>query len=198
MSERDDIFGPERPSGSFAAGPAARGQESAPESGQENARSKHGFTALFVRRPVLAAVLNTLMVVAGLAALVGIEVRELPDVDQPVITVRTEYDGASAQTMDQEVTDVIEGAVARVSGLKSISSESQFGSSRVTLEFSDSVDLAVAANDVRDALGRVTNQLRRCRRAAHHQGGFRQPADHAARRDVLDALDGRSDAAGRQ
>ncbi len=159
MSERDDIFGPERPSGSFAAGPAARGQESAPESGQENARSKHGFTALFVRRPVLAAVLNTLMVVAGLAALVGIEVRELPDVDQPVITVRTEYDGASAQTMDQEVTDVIEGAVARVSGLKSISSESQFGSSRVTLEFSDSVDLAVAANDVRDALGRVTNQL---------------------------------------
>ena len=119
----------------------------------------HGFTALFVRRPVLAAVLNTLLVVAGLAALVGVEVRELPDVDQPVISVRTTYEGASAQTMDQEVTDVIEGAVARVSGLKAISSESQFGQSRVTLEFNDTADLAVAANDVRDALGRITNQL---------------------------------------
>lgn len=121
--------------------------------------SSHTFTALFVRRPVLAAVLNTLLVVAGLAALVGIEVRELPDVDQPVISIRTTYDGASAQTIDQEVTDVIEGAVARVSGLKSISSESQFGSSRVTMEFNDTADIAVAANDVRDALGRVTNQL---------------------------------------
>ncbi|RKE84349.1 efflux RND transporter permease subunit [Rhizobium sp. AG855] len=122
-------------------------------------QSGRNFTALFVRRPVLAAVLNTLLVVAGLAALAGIEVRELPDVDQPVITVSTNYDGASAQTMDQEVTRVIEGAVARVSGLKSMSSRSQFGSSRTTLEFSDSVDLAVAANDVRDALGRVRNQL---------------------------------------
>ncbi|MFN3719249.1 MAG: efflux RND transporter permease subunit [Rhizobium rhizophilum] len=127
------------------------------ENGSE--QSGRSFTALFVRRPVLAAVLNTLLVVAGLAALAGIEIRELPDVDQPVITVSTDYDGASAQTMDQEVTRIIEGAVARVSGLKSMSSRSSFGSSRTTLEFSDNVDLAVAANDVRDALGRVRNQL---------------------------------------
>ncbi len=115
--------------------------------------------AIFVRRPILAAVLNTLLVVAGLAALFGVEVRELPDVDQPVITVRTTYEGASPQTIDQEVTQVIEGAVARVSGIKSIASSSQSGSSRVTLEFTDAADIAVAANDVRDALGRVTNQL---------------------------------------
>jgi HAE1 family hydrophobic/amphiphilic exporter-1 len=121
--------------------------------------AKSDFTAMFVRRPILAAVLNTLLVVAGLAAFVGVEVRELPDVDQPVITVRTEYEGASPQTIDQELTQVIEGAVARVSGLKALSSESQFGSSRVTMEFSDSVDLSDAANDVRDAIGRVTNQL---------------------------------------
>lgn len=131
----------------------------AQQGGAQGQSGKQGFTALFVRRPILAAVLNTLLVVAGLAALVGVEVRELPDVDQPVISVRTTYDGASAQTMDQEVTDVIEGAVARVSGLKSISSISDFGQSRVTLEFNDTADLAVAANDVRDALGRVTNQL---------------------------------------
>ncbi|MFN3508692.1 MAG: efflux RND transporter permease subunit [Allorhizobium sp.] len=127
--------------------------------GNGSEQSGRSFTALFIRRPVLAAVLNTLLVVAGLAALAGIEIRELPDVDQPVITVSTNYDGASAQTMDQEVTRTIEGAVARVSGLKSMSSRSSFGQSRTTLEFSDNVDLAVAANDVRDALGRIRNQL---------------------------------------
>jgi HAE1 family hydrophobic/amphiphilic exporter-1 len=125
-------------------------------SGQD---SKLAFTALFVRRPILAAVLNTLLVVAGLAALVGVEVRELPDVDRPSISVRTTYEGAAPETIDQEVTQTIEGAVARVSGVKTISSNSQFGTSRVTMEFGDNVDMAVAANDVRDAIGRVTNQL---------------------------------------
>ncbi|MDB5552911.1 MAG: acrB/AcrD/AcrF family protein [Rhizobium sp.] len=123
-------------------------------------RIKEAFSAsLFVRRPILALVLNTLIVVAGLAAFNGIEVRELPSVDQPVITVRTDLDGASPETMDREVTDTIEGAVARVTGLKSVSSVSAFGNSRVTLEFSDTTDLAVAAADVRDALARVTDDL---------------------------------------
>ncbi|MBY5736291.1 efflux RND transporter permease subunit [Rhizobium leguminosarum] len=126
---------------------------------QDRASGKQSFTALFVRRPILALVFNTLMVVAGLAAYVGVEVRELPDVDRPVVTVRTTFDGASPQTIDQELTNVIEGAVARVSGLKSISSTSSFGQSRVTLEFSDAIDLSVAANDVRDAIGRITQNL---------------------------------------
>ncbi|EJL48958.1 cation/multidrug efflux pump [Rhizobium sp. CF122] len=126
---------------------------------EKPASGKQTFTALFVRRPILALVFNTLMIVAGLAAYAGIEVRELPDVDRPIVTVRTTFDGASPQTVDQELTKVIEGAAARVSGLKSISSSSQFGQSRVTLEFSDSVDLAVAANDVRDAIGRIADRL---------------------------------------
>jgi len=123
-------------------------------------RIKEAFSAsLFVRRPILALVLNTLIVVAGLAAFNGIEVRELPSIDRPVITVRTDLDGAAPETMDREVTDTIEGAVARVTGLKSVSSVSAFGNSRVTLEFSDTTDLAVAAADVRDALARVTDDL---------------------------------------
>ncbi|WP_371833416.1 efflux RND transporter permease subunit [Ferirhizobium litorale] len=127
--------------------------------GTSSQGGKDAFTALFVRRPILAAVLNVLIVVAGLAAFFGIEVRELPDTDRPIISVRTTFEGASPQTVDQELTQVIEGAVARVSGLKAISSSSQFGSSRVTLEFSDSTDLSVAANDVRDAIGRVANNM---------------------------------------
>ncbi|WP_048647546.1 efflux RND transporter permease subunit [Nitratireductor soli] len=118
-----------------------------------------GLTALFVRRPVLAFVFNTLIAVAGLAALFGIEVRELPDVDRPVITVSTDFSGAAAETMDREVTAIVEGAVARVSGVAAISSRSSFGRSRVTVEFADSVDLDAAASDLRDAVSRIQNSL---------------------------------------
>lgn len=121
--------------------------------------SETGFTALFIRRPVMAFVLNTLIAVAGLAAFYGVEIRELPDVDRAVVTVSTTFEGAAAETVDRELTDTIEGAVARVSGVKSISSTSSFGQSRVTIEFNDGVDLNVAASDVRDAVGRVANQM---------------------------------------
>ncbi|KQU64878.1 multidrug transporter AcrB [Aminobacter sp. DSM 101952] len=124
-----------------------------------NENAEKGITALFVRRPVLAFVINTLIVVAGLAALYGVEVRELPDVDRPVITVSTTYSDAAAEIVDREVTAVVEGAVARVTGVKSISSSSSYGNSRVTVEFNDGVDLNVAASDMRDAVGRVTNTL---------------------------------------
>ncbi len=118
-----------------------------------------GFTALFIRRPIFALVVNTLIIVAGLAALNGIEIRELPQVDQPVVSVNTQFDGASPETVDRELTSVIEGAVSRVQGIKDISSTSQYAQSRVTLQFSDTTDIGQASNDIRDALGRVSNQL---------------------------------------
>src|SRR5690606_11149969 len=107
---------------------------------------ENGITALFVRRPVLAFVINTLIAVAGLAALFGVEIRELPDVDRPVITVNTTFTGASAESIDREITAVIEGAIARLAGVKSISSSSSFGRSRITVEFNDGVDLDTAAS----------------------------------------------------
>ena len=118
-----------------------------------------GGTALMVRRPVLATVISLLIVVAGLAGLYGAEIRELPDVDRPVITITTNFTGASPETVDRELTAVVEGAVARVAGVASMSSTSTLGRSRVTVEFSDNTDLNVAASDVRDALGRVTNNM---------------------------------------
>ena len=120
---------------------------------------KPGGIAIFVRRPILAFVLNALIVIAGLAGLFAAEIRELPDVDRPVITVTTMFSGASPETVDQELTGRIEGAVGRVSGVRSISSNSRYGRSRVTLEFADDVDLDVAATDVRDAIGRIVNDL---------------------------------------
>jgi hydrophobic/amphiphilic exporter-1 (mainly G- bacteria), HAE1 family len=114
---------------------------------------------LFVRRPVLAFVINAIIVVAGLAALVGVQVRELPNVARPVITVTTNYAGASAETVDTQVTSVIEGAVARVPGVTSMSSDSRYGRSRTTIEFSSSTDLNVAASDARDAVSRAQRNL---------------------------------------
>ncbi|MGQ0565879.1 MAG: efflux RND transporter permease subunit [Gemmobacter sp.] len=116
-------------------------------------------TALFVRRPILAFVLNALIVLAGLAALSSTEVRELPDVDRPVVTVSTDFPGAAPETVDREITAAIEGAAGRVAGVKSISSSSRFGASRVTVEFRDDVDLDVAATDLRDAIARIANTL---------------------------------------
>ena len=126
---------------------------------KDREKDKGGLVALFIRRPVSAFVLNVLIMVAGLAALQGIDVRELPDVDRPVVTVSTDFDGAAAETIDREITQKLEDAVARVSGVKTISSRSSFARSRVTVEFNDGVDLNVAAADIRDAISRVTNDL---------------------------------------
>ena len=126
-------------------------------SSDPNAHAGKG--GLFVRRPVLAIVFSLLIVVAGIAGILGGEIRELPDVDRPVISISTNYTGAAPETIDREVTSIIEGGVARVSGVTDISSSSSFGRSRVTVEFSDSTDLSAAAADVRDAIGRVTRNL---------------------------------------
>ncbi len=115
--------------------------------------------ALFVRRPVMAVVINALIMVAGLAALLAIEVRELPSVERPVLSISTSFPGAAAETVDREITAIVEGAVARVQGVSAISSSSSVGSSRVTLEFRESTNLDIATSDVRDALSRVTRGL---------------------------------------
>jgi HAE1 family hydrophobic/amphiphilic exporter-1 len=115
--------------------------------------------SLAVRRPTLVVVMNMLIVIAGLAALFGVEVRELPDVDRPVVTVRAFFDGASPEMMDAEVTSVIEGAVARVSGVKSINAASEENNARIRPEFSTNTDLDTAANDVREAVAAIERKL---------------------------------------
>jgi HAE1 family hydrophobic/amphiphilic exporter-1 len=115
--------------------------------------------ALFVRRPVMGVVVNALIIVAGLAAFFGVEVRELPSVERPTLSISTTFSGAAAETVDREITSAIEGAVARVQGVASISSDSSYGRSRVTLTFADGTNLDNATSDIRDALSRITNRL---------------------------------------
>jgi HAE1 family hydrophobic/amphiphilic exporter-1 len=115
--------------------------------------------ALSIRRPWLVIVINLLIVIAGIGALMGVEVRELPNVDRPVVSVRADYPGAAPETLDAEVTRVLEGAAARVPGVYQVRSASEEGNLRVHVEFNPNVDLIVAANDVREAVSRVENDL---------------------------------------
>ncbi|RIA55735.1 efflux RND transporter permease subunit [Dichotomicrobium thermohalophilum] len=118
-----------------------------------------GLPGLSVRRPYLAAVLNLLIIIAGLGALMAVEVRELPNIDRPIVSVRAEYPGGSPETIDAEVTSVLERAVARVNGVKAVRSSSEENNMRMRVEFSPSANLIDAANDVREAVSRAERDL---------------------------------------
>ena len=112
-----------------------------------------------VRRPYLAAVLNLLIIVAGISAILGVEVRELPDIDRPVVSVRANYPGGTPESVDAEITSVVEGAVARVNGIKTVRSSSEEDNFRIHLVFAPNINLTDAANDVREAVSRAARQL---------------------------------------
>ena len=115
--------------------------------------------ALSIRRPWLVIVINLLIVIAGVGAWLGVEVRELPNIDRPIVAVRADYPGAAPETIDAEVTRVVEGAAARVPGVFLVRSASEEGNFRVIIEFNPGVDLVGAANDVRDAVARIEGSL---------------------------------------
>lgn len=115
--------------------------------------------SLSIRRPILVLVINLLIAIAGVAAILTVEVRELPDIDYPFVSVGGNYPGASPETMDAEVTSIVEGAVARVEGLRNIRSSSEEGNFRMNLEFNPGISLNDAASEVREAVSRVQRQL---------------------------------------
>jgi multidrug efflux pump len=114
---------------------------------------------LSIRRPVLALVASLLIVVMGIASLLSIPIRELPDVDSAVVTVSTVYTGASPQIVDTDITEIVESSVAGVSGVKKIISQSRRGRSSTVIEFETGRNIDEAANDVRDAVGRIRGAL---------------------------------------
>ena len=120
---------------------------------------KRGLPELGVRRPWLVLVLNLLVAIGGIAALLAIEVRELPDVDRPVVSVNAFLPGASPETMDSEVTRLLEGAAARVSGVLTINSSSEENNTRIWIEFCPEIDTDQAASDVREAISRIERDL---------------------------------------
>ncbi len=114
---------------------------------------------LSVRRPVFAAVAAIILSVVGLASFTAIPVRELPSVDPPVVSVQTTYRGASAEVVEERITQAIERQVSGIQGIDRVNSQSRDGTSRISISFTLDRNLDQAANDVRDAVGRVANQL---------------------------------------
>ncbi len=108
-----------------------------------------------VRRPVLAAVLNLLLVAFGCVAYTRLQVREYPDIDPPIVTIETAYRGASASVVEARITQRLEDRISQVEAIKNISSVSTDGKSEITVEFNLGRSLDAAANDIREAMGPV-------------------------------------------
>ena len=114
---------------------------------------------LSVRRPVFATVLSLLLVVLGLAALATLPVRQYPDIDPPVVSIETSYRGASAEVIETKITQVIEDRIAGLEGIEELSSSSRDEQSSIRVEFSLDRDVDEAANDIRDRVSRVLEDL---------------------------------------
>ncbi|MEZ4386336.1 MAG: efflux RND transporter permease subunit [Candidatus Krumholzibacteriia bacterium] len=114
---------------------------------------------LSVRRPVFASVISLLLVILGLAALFNLPVRQYPDIDPPVITIETTYRGASAEVIETKITQVIEDRIAGLEGVVKLTSSSTDERSEIRVEFSLDRDVDEAANDIRDRVARIVEQL---------------------------------------
>ncbi len=116
---------------------------------------------LSIRRPVLATVITLIIVLLGVIGYTYLGVREYPSVDNPIISVSCSYPGANAEVIENQITEPLEQNINGIPGIRSLSSVSQQGSSRITVEFELSVDLETAANDVRDKVSRAQRFLPR-------------------------------------
>ena len=116
---------------------------------------------LSIRRPVLATVLTLIIVIFGVIGYTSLGVREYPSVDNPIISVTCSYPGANADVIENQITEPLEQNINGIPGIRSLSSVSSQGSSRITVEFELSVDLETAANDVRDKVSRAQRFLPR-------------------------------------
>ena len=116
---------------------------------------------LSIRRPVLATVMTVIILLFGIIGYNSLGVREYPSVDNPIISVQCSYAGANADVIENQITEPLEQNINGIPGIRSLSSVSQQGSCRITVEFELSVDLETAANDVRDKVSRAQRFLPR-------------------------------------
>ena len=112
-----------------------------------------------IRRPVFASVLSLMLTLIGAVAFQLLTVRQYPNIDEPIVSVNTTYPGASAEIVESQVTQILEGSIAGIEGIDVLESASRTESSRITVRFQTAVDPDVAASDVRDRVSRVRGRL---------------------------------------
>ena len=114
---------------------------------------------LCINRPVLAIVMSLLLLLVGVISFDRLPVREYPEIDEPIVTVRVTYPGASAEIMESQVTQPLEDALSGIEGIEYITSSSREERSQITITFTIDRDVDIAANDVRDRVGRTRGRL---------------------------------------
>ncbi len=114
---------------------------------------------LSIKRPVLATVVILVISLLGIIGYTYLGVREYPNVDNPIITVEVTYPGANAEIIESQITEPLEQNINGIPGIRSLTSQSSQGSSRISVEFELSVPLETAANDVRDKVSRAQRYL---------------------------------------
>lgn len=112
-----------------------------------------------VKRPVFASVLALLLIIFGTVAFDRLPLREYPDIDAPIVTIDTDYPGASANIVETRITQIIEDQIAGVEGIRTVDASSTDGRSRISIEFDINQDIDAAANDIRDRVSGVADQL---------------------------------------
>src|SRR3982751_200103 len=114
---------------------------------------------LSLKRPVLATVMNLMLILFGVVGFTFLAVRDYPAIDPPIITVNTNYTGANADIIESQITEPIEKQINGIPGIRTITSSSSQGNSNITVEFNLGVDLEAAASDVRDKVGQAARSL---------------------------------------
>ncbi|HVU57049.1 MAG TPA: efflux RND transporter permease subunit [Puia sp.] len=114
---------------------------------------------LSLKRPVLATVMNLMIILFGVVGYNFLAVRDYPAIDPPIITVNTNYTGANPDIIESQITEPLEKQINGIPGIRTISSTSSLGSSYITVEFNLGVDLEAAASDVRDKVGQAQRGL---------------------------------------
>jgi multidrug efflux pump len=112
-----------------------------------------------IKRPVLATVAALILIIVGALSFLRLPLREYPDIDPPVVTVETNYPGASSSVVESRITKLIEDRIAGVEGIRFIDSQSKDGESVVTIEFDTNRDIDAAANDIRDRISGIIDDL---------------------------------------
>jgi multidrug efflux pump len=115
--------------------------------------------SICINRPVLSIVLSLFIVLFGVIGYSYLGVREYPNVDPPIITVSTSYTGANADVIESQITEPLEESINGIAGIRSLTSSSSDGRSRITVEFELGIDMEAAANDVRDRVSRTIHDL---------------------------------------
>lgn len=112
-----------------------------------------------VKRPVFAIVINLLLLTFGLVAFSMLPLREYPDIETPIVSISTDYTGASAEIVETKITQILENRISGIEGIKSINSSSRNGRSNIVIEFDISRDIDAASNDVRERVARALDNL---------------------------------------